>query len=103
MKIELVAAPFSVDNEVTVQRYAFETGRADRGEGNCGITGPDDRSPSSNNNFARLMPVGCSATLYNEESCMVTAGHCLGQSNSVVQFNVPDSNSDGSTNNSTPR
>lgn len=102
VKIELVAAPFSVDNEVTVQRYAFETGRADRGEGNCGICGPDDRSPSSNNNFARLMPVGCSATLYNEESCMVTAGHCLGQSNSVVQFNVPDSNSDGSTNNPPP-
>jgi V8-like Glu-specific endopeptidase len=102
VKIELVAAPFSIDNEIAIQRYAFETGRADRGEGNCGICGPDDRAPSSNNNFARLMPVGCSATLYNEQSCMVTAGHCLGESNAVVQFNVPDSNSDGSTVNPGP-
>ncbi len=102
VRIELVAAPFSIDNEIAIQRYAYETGRADRGEGNCGICGPDDRAPSSNNNFARLMPVGCSATLYNEQSCMVTAGHCLGESNAVVQFNVPDSNSDGSTVNPGP-
>ena len=102
LKIELVAAPFSVDNEISIRQYAYETGRADRGEGNCGICGADDRAPSSNNNFARLMPVGCSATLYNEDSCMVTAGHCLGESNSVVQFNVPDSNSDGSINNPSP-
>ena len=98
VKIELVAAPFSIDNEIRINRYAFEVGTADRGEGNCGICGADDRAPSSNPNMARLMPVGCSATLHNEDSCMVTAGHCLGQGG-VVQFNVPASNNDGSTNN----
>ena len=96
VRIELIAAPFSTDNMITLREYAYETGVADRG--GCGICGNDDRVPSSDNNFARLSPVGCSATLYNEESCMVTAGHCLGQGG-VVQFNVPSSNSDGSTNN----
>ncbi|MCH2137293.1 MAG: hypothetical protein MK101_12075, partial [Phycisphaerales bacterium] len=98
LKVELVAAGFSIDNEFTIDEYAYEIGFADRGDG-CGICGNDDRAPSNDNNFARLFPVGCSATLYNEESCMVTAGHCLGQSGAVVQFNVPDSNSDCSTNN----
>ena len=81
---------------IRVSEYAFEVGVADRG--GCGICGNDDRVPSSDNNFARLFPVGCSATVYNVDSCMVTAGHCLGQGG-VVQFNVPSSNSDGSTNN----
>jgi V8-like Glu-specific endopeptidase len=96
VQVEIVAAPFTTDNLVRMSDYAFEVGVADRG--GCGICGNDDRVPSSDNNFARLSPVGCSATLYNEESCMVTAGHCLGQGG-VVQFNVPASNSDGSTNN----
>ncbi|MDG2423185.1 MAG: hypothetical protein P8M22_04330 [Phycisphaerales bacterium] len=96
VKIELVGAPWTLDNQIRINQYAYEIGVADRG--GCGICGNDDRVPSSDNNFARLMPVGCSATLYNEDSCMVTAGHCLG-SGGVVQFNVPASNSDGSTNN----
>ncbi|MCH2152917.1 MAG: hypothetical protein MK089_06205 [Phycisphaerales bacterium] len=99
VRIELVAGPFTTGNEFSINQFAFENGQADRGEGNCGICGADDRTPSSDNNFARLMPVGCSATLYNAESCMVTAGHCLGGGGPSVHFNVPDSNSDGSTNN----
>ncbi|MEE2906560.1 MAG: hypothetical protein VX527_01885 [Planctomycetota bacterium] len=98
LKIELIAGAFTIDNEFTINEYAYEVGFADRGDG-CGICGSDDRAPAGVNHFARLFPVGCSATLYNEDSCMVTAGHCLGQSGAVVQFNVPDSNGDCSTNN----
>ena len=95
VRIELIAAPFSTDNMITLREYAYETGVADRG--GCGICGNDDRVPSSDNNFARLSPVGCSATLYNEESCMVLPGIAWGRV--AWQFNVLSSNSDGSTNN----
>ncbi|MCH2133385.1 MAG: hypothetical protein MK116_06520 [Phycisphaerales bacterium] len=98
LKIELVAGSFTIDNEFQITEYAYEIGVADRGDG-CGICGNDDRAPSSDNNFARLFPVGCSATVHNEDSCMVTAGHCLTGGSAVVQFNVPSSNSDCSTNN----
>ncbi len=52
----------------------------------CGDT--DDRIPSDEPSIGRLAPAGCTATIYNASSCMVTAGHCLG-SNDAVEFNVP--------------
>ena len=99
VRVELEAGPNTTDNMVSIELVGFNPIIAhDRGDG-CGICGPDDRAPASDENFARLMPVGCSATLYNAESCMVTAGHCLGGSSAVVQFNVPESSSNCSTNN----
>ena len=65
----------------------------------CGPT--DDRTLSDDPRNARLMPIGCTAWLINDENkCFLTAGHCDG--GSVVQFNVPLSTSTGATVNPPP-
>ena len=98
VRVELIAAPGSRDNSLEIEYVAFQdVATIERGDG-CGICGADDRQPTSSDLFARLYPYGCSATLYNEESCIVTAGHCL-SGQTVVQFRVPNSNSNCYTNN----
>ena len=99
LRIEVVAGPFTDQNSVEIEFVAAEEidiNHSDRGD-NCGICGPDDRIPTTGDNFARLMPVGCSATIYNEESCFVTAGHCLTNA-TVLHFNVPASSGNCATN-----
>ncbi|MCH2142856.1 MAG: hypothetical protein MK077_07665 [Phycisphaerales bacterium] len=95
VRVELVAQPKG-RNAISIDTATWEPVHESRGD-SCGICSSDDRVPSSDNRFCRLMPVGCSATLYNEESCLVSAGHCM-TSGLVAQFNVPSSNSDCSTN-----
>lgn len=64
-------------------------------ESQCGPT--DDRVPSEEPARARLLNVGCSASIYNEQSCFITAGHCLSSPSfvNVVEFNVPPSLANG--------
>ena len=96
--LELVAGP-STDNRVTLDRVALQMGPQEAGGlGQCGICGFDGRVPSDEMWTSRLFPAGCTASVWNERSCMVSAGHCVGGS-MVVQFNVPDSNLNCSTNN----
>ena len=98
VKIELVAAPFSVDNEVTVQRYAFETGRADRGEGNCGIADRTIVRPQATTTL--LASCQLVMQLSTTKSCMVrqaTARRVTPLSNSTFRIQP-----DGSTNNPPP-
>lgn len=91
--IDLIA-----DAGTTANRYAiFQLERqiADpmpRGsQGQCGICGEtDDRVPSSETWTGRLLPAGCTASVWNEDSCLVSAGHCI-FGNMVIQFNVPSS------------
>lgn len=95
--VELVAAPGSTDNRVVIDGIELEVSVALE-TGSCGICGPDNRV-SSNEDFAcRLMPTGCSATVYNDDSCLVSAGHCL-SAGQVAQFNVPASSGNCNTNN----
>lgn len=42
------------------------------------------------------MPIGCSASVYTTNSCLVSAGHCI-SGNLVAQFNVPASLSNCNT------
>jgi V8-like Glu-specific endopeptidase len=60
-------------------------------ESQCGPT--DDRVPSNEPSRARLLDIGCTASIYTEESCFITAGHCLSTQSlvDVVEFNVPPS------------
>ena len=95
VRVELIAGGLT-NNTMSIETATWELMDSDRGDG-CGICSADDRTPSSDNRFARLMPVGCSATMYNTDSCFVTAGHCL-YSADVLEFNVPDSNSNCSVN-----
>jgi len=67
----------------------------------CG--GNDDRGLSSDVRVARLLPVGCTGWLIDDcNHCLLTAGHCQG-SISVVEFNVPLSDSNGSLNHPPPK
>jgi V8-like Glu-specific endopeptidase len=64
-------------------------------ESQCGPT--DDRVPSDVASRARLLDIGCTASIYTEESCFITAGHCTSTSSllDTVEFNVPPSLSNG--------
>jgi len=95
VRVEIVAAPNSRGNRLVIDRVAWEAAAVPIG--GCGICGPDDRLPSFSNHAARLFPAGCSATVYNTQSCMVTAGHCI-SGGMVLQFNVPVSNANCSVN-----
>ncbi|MDX2148276.1 MAG: hypothetical protein SFZ23_12210 [Planctomycetota bacterium] len=91
--VELVAGPRTVGNRLVLQRVAFDPKIQDRGEpGECGICDVDDRQPSTDLASGRLMPAGCSASVYCESGSLTSAGHC-GAEGGVIQFNVPPSNS----------
>ncbi|RJP33672.1 MAG: hypothetical protein C4547_11915 [Phycisphaerales bacterium] len=90
--VELWAAPHTVGNRFVIEKIAFENGliHPPSAAGECGICNGDNRTPSFEEWACRLMPVGCSASVYNTESCMVSAGHCM-SGNLVAQFRVPPS------------
>lgn len=102
--IELVAAPNTSGNRVVLRAIAYEPVGVvpvevelpgERGSpGQCGIVGSDDRYPRSTAGWVcRLMPVGCSASVYATNSSMIGAGHCVGP-NQVAEFMVPASRPD---------
>ncbi len=62
-------------------------------ESQCGPT--DDRVRSENPERCRILNIGCSGTIYTEQSCLITAGHCLESSANVAEFNVPSSLANG--------
>jgi formylglycine-generating enzyme required for sulfatase activity/V8-like Glu-specific endopeptidase len=71
----------------------------------CGPT--DDRCQSSDPRVGRIMPVGCTAWLFdNQQNAMLSAGHCAASftfsAPEVVQFNVPRSSQDGTPQNPSP-
>jgi len=94
--LELVGGPKTARNRLVVERVALEVGVA-QPVGSCGICAGDDRLPSSQNWAGRLLPAGCSASVWHQDSCLVTAGHCV-EADSVIEFEVPASNPDCSLN-----
>lgn len=89
--LELVAAPGSAGNFINIKEVGIlvpdvTTGNA----GECGICGTDDRTQTNLQYSCRMMPAGCSASIYTTDSCAVSAGHCIG-GGQVLQFNVPNS------------
>ncbi len=103
VRLELVAAPGTTDNRIVLDRVAVEivSGglRGPCAGDDCGICNNDDRVLSNELWSGRLMPVGCTGSIYNTDSCVVSAGHCAdGGWDDVIEFNVPDS-----TSNCTPR
>lgn len=97
--VELVAAPGTQRNRMVVSQIARQdyTMHSRGAGGQCGICGNDDRVQSSETWAARMLPAGCTASVYNTSSCMVSAGHCVGGGD-IVQFNVPNSNGNCSLN-----
>jgi hypothetical protein len=95
--VELVAGPHTQANRLILERVAFEAAVPTAGcdPGCCGPT--DDRVPSDEDWASRLLPAGCSASIYNEDSCAVSAGHCA-SGGMVLEFKVPLSNPNCSLN-----
>lgn len=87
--VELVAAPWTNNNRIVIDQVAIEIAVA-LPTGTCGICGPDNRVASDVDWSARLLPAGCTASVWNTSSCIVSAGHCMG-GNMVIQFRVPNS------------
>jgi len=98
--LEVIAGPQTTRNQVVLERVAVEFGveRGPCAPDDCGICGTDNRVQSSELWTGRLMPVGCTASVYNTQSCLVSAGHCVsGGQATVIQFNVPNSSSNCAT------
>ena len=98
--LEVVAAPGD-SPRVVVKKLGLELPRVgpEGSPGQCGICNNlDARQPSTKRFSPRIMPVGCTGTIYTSNSNVVTAGHCTTGSNYVLHFNVPASNSNCSTN-----
>lgn len=60
----------------------------------CGTN--DDRTSSSHSFSGRIMPVGCTGWII-EGGAILTAGHCIGSGTQTLEFNVPASQSNGTT------
>jgi hypothetical protein len=103
--IELIASPGTSRNRFVLSEIGVEFGTMAASSHcspplQCGLChGQDDRVPSNEKWACRLVSSGggCSAAIYNVNSCVVSAGHCMG-ANMVIQFNVPLSNPDCSIN-----
>lgn len=104
VQIELIAAPGTTQNRFVLEQlgvdfHVFAASNHCTPPLQCGLCDGDTRVPSNENWACRLVSAsgGCSAAIYNPQSCVVSAGHCMG-SNMVIQFNVPQSNPDCSIN-----
>ena len=60
----------------------------------CGTN--DDRVASNDVRSGRIVPIGCTGWLI-DGGLMLTAGHCVGASAQILEFNVPASLADGTT------
>lgn len=104
VKIELIAAPGTTRNRYVLDSLGVEFGVVAASNHctpplQCGLCNGDTRVPSNENWACRLVSAGggCSAAIYNTQSCVVSAGHCMG-SNMVIQFNVPSTSPNCSIN-----
>ncbi len=102
VRVELIADPGAAPSRIRI--HELDAGRLDPATADRSICGAlDDRVLSADPRVARIMPVGCTTWLINDaQSCFLTAGHCNNGNLSVVQFNVPLSNSNGSVNHPGP-
>ena len=93
LRLSLIAAAGS-NNSVEVDRLIVGDWPVST-ESQCGPT--DDRTPSQSPARGRLLDIGCTASIYTDSSCMITAGHCLSSPGfvDVLEFNVPRSSPTG--------
>jgi hypothetical protein len=87
LTIELIGGPETQENHLIIDQIAFERLPAAPDT----LCGPDDRVPSEVDFAGRILPNGCSAAVWNERSCLVSAGHCYDAASDaqVIEFRVP--------------
>ncbi len=96
--VEVLAYPGTGWNRVALD--GVDVGLYPMGDTICGPS--DDRVLSNDPRAARVLPVGCTGFIIDDDcGCMLTAGHCS-SGTTTVEFNVPLSNSNGSLNHPPP-
>lgn len=66
------------------------------GFGERSLCGPDSRQPVTGGPVGRMLPAGCTAFIISDlNGSMLSAGHCAPTAGTVIQFNVPLSDSSG--------
>ncbi len=101
VRVEILAAPNAEPSRLRIEEVMVGEPPAPGPESICGTT--DDRILSTDPRAARVVPIGCSVWLIDDaQGCFLTAGHCTGGNFQVVEFDVPLSNSNGSTNHPPP-
>ncbi len=95
VQVSLYAGAGTQDNQLDVAELILgEWEQSDGGAASqCGPT--DDRVASSAPERARLLNIGCTASLFSTDNCFITAGHCTESLANTVEFNVPLSQSNG--------
>lgn len=93
VRVELVAEAGAPVSRVRV--FELMVGEPEGPEESiCGAT--DDRVLANDARVGRIVPVGCTAWFFDDaEGCLLTAGHCIGDSTDVLEFNVPLSTAGG--------
>jgi V8-like Glu-specific endopeptidase len=94
--VEIIADPDAAPSRVSMkQAWAGVMYSGDGGISSI-CFGTDDRQLSNDPAQGRLVSVGCTAWLFNDANrCFLTAGHCTTNSTSLMEFNVPLSQSNG--------
>jgi hypothetical protein len=91
--VEVFAGPGTRATRIGIKEIAAEFHAQPVGDpGICGICGTDDRFQTNERWSGRIMPVGCTGSMYCSGDGMITAGHCVeNRTGLVIQFNVPNS------------
>ena len=98
VEVELYVAPFDREIFVNIEKVVV----GDWQSQDKSICGSDDRVSANDARVGRIVPIGCTGWLVDNGK-MITAGHCLNSTRSqILEFNVPDSNPDGSLNHPGP-
>ncbi len=100
--IELLAYPGTGANRVVIEKIV--AGVQSELDSAANMCGDDNRVSSTDPRAGRIIPLGCTAFLFNDQPrCLLTAGHCpyFGGMD-CVEFNVPLSDCDGSVNHPGP-
>jgi V8-like Glu-specific endopeptidase len=109
VRIRMFAAPHTEGNVAAVKTVSLGLAEILNPQTICGST--DDRVNSNERRSCRLLlrtgggTSACTGWLISPTNCFATAGHCLdisGLTLVTAQFNVPQSNSNGSINNPPP-
>lgn len=95
VQVSLYAGAGTQDNQLDVAELIL--GEWEPGDGGvasqCGPT--DDRVASTAPERARLLNIGCTASLFSDTNCFISAGHCTESLANTVEFDVPLSQSNG--------
>lgn len=101
VEIELIAGPHVRGDRVVLSQVAYQVPSGSVAGELCGVCNGDNRVVSDERWVGRMMPIGCTGSIFSPDGCFVTAGHCLDPA-FIMQFQVPLSLPDGTPQNPGP-